>query len=583
MDLSDMQRGGRNRMRTGMKLAVAMLIFPALLLTSCSNKPSYSSDPDLADNGKEPVTLSFWSAVMGSNPPRGIQDDPVSRQIEKELGVRIDMETKPTDEKLAAILSTDDLKDIMVVNKKYIEQMKNLVLDMEPLIEQYGPDIQKNISAEVLDTFKKNYGDGQLKFLGVNIKGAAAQPEPLWNGVYLRWDYYEELGYPKIDDSDDYLDVIAAMKKIHPVNEDGKPYYGFSTWYDWGQGYNTLNFGVANQGGTYLYGGPANVIQTDVDTFETINLYLDENSGFWHDVRFWYRANQMGLLDPDSFTQKYDQAAQKYNSGQVLAAINGGMIDGSNKYLQSKQIYDRGWFGPLPMPSEQYHKFNYKFGNANVIAISKDAKHPERAMELINWLYSVHGAMTVVNGIEGADWERRDGKYRYTGEYEANAKDPDAALKYGYRKFLNNLGLDMNALIPGAQDPIYIALNRDVQIAELAKPENAIAKKAVDYYGVELPADIVPPGREYVDSSIYELSGFMPTIEPDEIKRMSEKINTYLNQAVPKIILAKDDAGFAAGKREMMNELVDLGVEQVFEFWNEAHIKAIEELRSLPK
>ncbi|MFC3799516.1 extracellular solute-binding protein [Cohnella sp. GCM10012308] len=570
-------------MRRGKKCWRVIMVASLVAMAGCAGRSTDFSDAGLVDDGKAPVTISFWSAVMGSNPPRGIQDDPVAKQIERELGIRIDMETRPTDEKLAAILSTDDLKDIMVVNKKYIGQMKDLVLDMEPLLEKYGPDIRKNVPAEVLGTFKSIYGDGELKFLGVNIKGEAAQPEPLWNGVYLRWDYYEQLGYPEIKDSDDYLAVVAAMKALHPTNEDGKPYYGFTTWFDWGQGYNTMNFGVANQGGTYLYGGPANVVQTDVDTYETLNMYLDEDSGFWHDVRFWNRAYQMGLLDPESFTQKYDQAARKYNTGQVLASINGGMFEGSNKYLQSKQVLDKGWFGPLPMPSRQYHTFNYKFGNSNVIAIAKDAKHPERAMALINWLYSVHGAMTVANGVEGVDWVMENGAYRYTQAYENNMKDPDAALKYGYRKFLNNLGLDMNARIPGTGDPIQIALNRAVQIDELAKPENTIAKRAVSYYGVELPADILPQGVQYTNSPVYELIGFMPTIEPDEIKGMSEKINTYLNQAVPKLILARDDASFAEGKRKMMNELIGLGEKQVYDFWNEAHQAAIAKLRALEK
>lgn len=587
-------QGGQHLMAKKLKHALVILLLAsmAMYLFACSNgnnnksnatgSPPPSSSDD-GDDGKEPITLSFWSAAMGSSPPRGIQDDPVAKQIEKELGIKIDMETKPTDEKLAALLATNDLKDIMVVNKKYTEQMKDLVLDMGPLIEQYGPDIKKNVPAEVLDSFKKTYGDGQLKFLGVNIKVAAAQPEPLWGGVYLRWDYYKELGYPAINNSDDYLNVVAEMIKKHPTNEDGKKYYGFSIWLDWGQGYQTLNFGVANQGATYTYGGPANVLQTDVDTFETTNMYLNENSGFWHDVRFWNRANQMGLLDPDSFTQKFDQAALKYNSGQVLASVIGGMIGGSNKHLQSKEIYDKGWFGPLPMPSRQYHNFNFKFGNSNVLAISKDAKDPKRAMELINWLHSVHGAMTVTNGIEGVDWVQENGKYKYTDVYNTNIKDPDAVLKYGYRKYLNNLGLDMNALIPGTQDPVNIALSREVQIAELEKPENAVAKEAVQYYGVELPADVMPPGQQYVDSSVYELSGFMPTAEPDDIKQISDKINNYLGQAVPKIILAKDDATFATEKQKMMDELVSLGVEKVYAFWEAAHVKAVEEFRALSK
>jgi len=522
------------------------------------------------ENIKEPVTLTFWSAIMGQNSPSGIQDDPVAKQIEKELGIKIDMETKPSDEKLAALLATDDLKDIMVIEKKFVPQMKDMVLDLEPLIEKYGPDIKKNVPEEVLKADRK-LADGTQKFISGLIMEEAATPEPLWAGVSLRWDYYKELGYPAINTTDDYLNVVAEMLKKHPVNEDGKKYYGFSTWYDWGYNYNTHIWGPYRQGGTNQYGGSANVMQMDVNTFETTNIYTAEGSGFWEDVEFWYKANRMGLLDPDSFTQKYDQATQKYNSGQVLASYIAWMPGGGNAYLQSKGIHDKGWFGPVPMPSKGYNYFNKKYGQNNqVFAISKKAKHPERAMELINWLYSVNGAMTVANGIEGIDWVKEDGKYKYTETHEKNKLDPDAINKYGYNKFLNNLGLNKAGMIPGTKDPIDISLGREYLKAEIQKPEYALTREVLDYYKAELPSDILPPGQSYNHSDAFDLAGFIPASEPDDIKLIADKLNNYLNQAIPKIILTKDDAAFAAEKAKMIQELKDMGEEKVFAWWDEA-------------
>ncbi|MFD0716258.1 hypothetical protein [Paenibacillus sp. GCM10027626] len=573
------------KMRLKRTMAIVLMAGIAVGLAACSDgtKPSEQTPVSGTKEGtstepadKKPVTLTFWSATMGYNVPGGIQDDPVAKQIEKELGIKIDMETKPSDEKLAALLATNDLKDIMVVEKKFAPQMKDLVLDLEPLIEQYGPDIKENMPPEVLEADKK-LADGEQKFISGLIMEEAASPEPLWAGVYLRWDYYKELGYPAINTPDDYLQVVADMLKKHPVNEDGKKYYGFSTWLDWGYSNITHIWGPFRQGGTNLYGGSANVMQMDVKSFETTNIYTNENSGFWEDVAFWNKANRMGLLDPDSFTQKYDQATQKYNTGQVLATYTGWMIWGGNTYLQqSKDIYDQGWFGPLPMPSKGYNYFNKKYGQNNqVFAISKNAKHPERAMELINWLYSVHGSMTVANGVEGVDWVNEDGRYKYTEAHEKNKLDPEAVNKYGYYKYLNNLGLSKDALIPGTQVPIDISKGREYMKAQMEKPENAIVKEVLNHYGAELPEDILPPGQTYTHSEAFELAGFIPASEPDEIKLIADKLNNYLNQAVPKIILSEDDASFAAEKAKMIQEIKNLGEEKVFAFWDAAVAKGI--------
>lgn len=565
------------------KRSVILLLIASLFvyLAACSKSSGNSSEPGSTASSSGPVTLTFWSAPTGSNLPMGIQDDPVSKYIEQKLGVKIDMDTKATDEKLAALLATNDLKDIMVVHKKYAQQMKDMVIDMGPLLEKHGPDILRNVPGEVLTSDKK-MADGQLKFLSNKLLVDSASPEPLWGGVYLRWDYYKELGYPAINNNDDFLKVVSQMLQKHPANEDGKKYYGFSLWSDWGWPFHTNNFSIQNKGASFAYGGPANVVQIDDQTFERTNMYLNENSGFWEDVAFWNKAQRMGLLDPDSFTQKYDQAQQKYNTGQVLASVISWMIGGSNTYLQGKGVYDKGWYGPLPMPSEQYKYFNKKFGSDNwVFAISKKSKHPERAMELINWLYSVEGALTVTNGIEGVDWVNKNGKYEYTDTFLSNSKDPDAVSKYGYGKFGNNLGLNASAYIPGTKNPISFKLTKDFQKAAYEKPEAALTREVLQHYKAELTTDILPPGRQYKSSSLFELMGFVPSTEPDDIKLISDKLTNYLNQAIPKIILTKSDEAFASQKAAMIKELLDLGLEKVYAFWDTELQKGIAEWKAV--
>lgn len=539
--------------------------------------PTNRGETVAQENPREKVGLSFWAAELWASSPPGRQEDPIMKHIEEKFNIELDMETQPSDEKLAAILATNDLKDIMVIPKKNFDQMKSLVIDMEPLLEKYGQDIKKNISPETISYYKEMFGDGQLKFLGSEIStDGPVLPETIWAGPYVRWDYYKELGYPAIETPDDYIKVVADMKKLHPNNEDGKPYHGFSLWLDWGYGILADHWNVRRQGAEVI-GGLTNILQIDRESFEYFNKYTNENSGFWADLDFWNKANKAGLIDPDSWTQKYDQAVQKYNTGQVLATYINWVIGGSNSYLQSKKIYDKGWTAdnPIPMSGENYYYNTANKGQNFVYAISKDSKNPERAMELINYFYSVEGVLTIINGVEGQDWVNENGEYKYTDTYYENEKDAENALKFGYRKYANQSGLDITGFVPGTKDPLDFRNNQSYMEIQLEKPENALKKEITSYYNAEFPNKIPPKGQEYGKTRIAELSPLLPPSEPDEIKLISDRIVNYLNQEVIKLILADD---FGAHKAKIIKELEKMGIDKVYTFWDEEMQKALSEL-----
>jgi ABC-type glycerol-3-phosphate transport system substrate-binding protein len=566
-------------------MTVFMLLFAIVFVAACSSSSSEDETTTpaaetSAEESKELVNLSFWAAPMAVNAPIGAQDDPVAKEIEKQLNIKLDMETKSTDEKLAALLATGDLKDIMVVNAKYAPQLKDLVIDLEPLIESHGPDIKANVDPEIFERSKREFGDGKLLFLSNGLSPENVNPENIWAGPYFRWDYYKELGYPAINTPDDFVNVVAAMKKKYPKNEDGKPYYGFSLWMDWGWGFLTDHWNVRRDGAEVI--GDLAIVQIDRDTFETANKFFKEDSGFWKDLDFWNKANKAGLIDPDSWTQKYDQADQKYKTGQVLASYISWMVDSSTTYLQSKKIYDKGWNGgaPAPMPGDNYYKNNYKYGiNGMLFAISKNAKNPERAMELINWFYSKKGIYTVMNGPEGGVWKEENGEFKITdmATFIKNNTEPDAALKYGYGKYLNQAGFDQAAYVPGTTIPADIRNTTEYQQQQLLLPENALKAEIAQYYNVTALNQILPAGQQFTLNKMSDINGFMPTKSTDDIKLIADKINNYLNQQVVKIVLADD---FAAIKKSTIEELKKMEADKVYAFWADAVAKAKEQVKA---
>ena len=46
-----------------------------------------------------------------------------------------------------------------------------------------------------------------------------------------------------------------------------------------------------------------------------------DNHSIWLDAKWFNKAYRMGLLDPETFTQKYDAALEKYNGLRILCPL----------------------------------------------------------------------------------------------------------------------------------------------------------------------------------------------------------------------------------------------------------------------
>lgn len=72
--------------------------------------------------------------------------------------------------------------------------------------------------------------DGKLYKIGLN-KGywdsAGLGPQ---RGYYIRWDLYQQLGYPQITTTDELCEVLAQMQALEPQNKSGQPTYAAGAW-----------------------------------------------------------------------------------------------------------------------------------------------------------------------------------------------------------------------------------------------------------------------------------------------------------------------------------------------------------------
>ena len=136
-------------------------------------------------------------------------------------------------EGFAARLASGDLPDIVATDKNLSMILENgVALNADPYLEEFCPNFLKGDTRRTYDVFKQlgNQGDGFYFFPAkIGYNGVGFDNQTTARGYVVRWDYYKELGYPPINNEDDYLNVLLQMHKNHPFTEEGYPTYLYGT------------------------------------------------------------------------------------------------------------------------------------------------------------------------------------------------------------------------------------------------------------------------------------------------------------------------------------------------------------------
>lgn len=227
-------------------------------------------------------------------------------------------------------------------------------------------------------------------------------------GPYVRWDLYKQLGYPEINTLEDLLPVLADMQKLAPTGDNGQPAYAFSLFKDWDgnmmvtakqpacfYGYDEIGFVLA---------------KADGSDYQSI---LDPDSEYIRNLRLYYDANQLGLVDPESTTQNYDTLFSKFQNGQVLFSWWPWL--GQSAYNTEENMAAGKGFEMAPLKDQSIFSYGAEaYGGKQVFAIGSKAEDPERIAAFIDWLYSAEGAYANSSqtmgsaGPQGLTWDVND-------------------------------------------------------------------------------------------------------------------------------------------------------------------------------
>lgn len=374
---------------------------------AATSAPGSTSGGQPAAASKEPMTIRL---VAGDNNPSwdDMQSD-VGKAIKEKTGITMKQEFPVggnTQDLFALMVASGDYPDLVMPKGsagKLVDA--GALIDLAPLIDKYGPNIKK-VYGNYMKRLRWSNDDHAIYILP--SAGVDQTYFDAGGGFQIQHQVLKELGYPQIKTVQDYENALKAYKEKHPTTPDGKPTIGMSlNAGEWQILISTTNpafltTGAPDDGEFYI----------DQKTYEAKLHYMrpEEKEYF----RWLNHMNAIGLLDPESFIQKYDQYKAKIASGRVL-----GMIDQKWDYEEAENVLKKEGkfdhtYARFPVVLKEgfkeasFQDTGYLAGTG--IGITKAAKDPVRIIQFLDYLASDEGQVLVNWGIEGVHYKVENGK-----------------------------------------------------------------------------------------------------------------------------------------------------------------------------
>ncbi len=264
---------------------------------------------------------------------------------------------------------------------------------------------------EQIEVYNKGLDVEEGQIYGIPTEMMDTSPTTLTDDVIysspmMRWDLYTEVGRPELKNLDDLLDCLAAIHEIHPTNDDGDPAYPFTLWADWDGNDNMI--GIANVVQlTTWYGEKLKqsaILKPD-NTFTTV---YDRDAAYYKITKFLNKAYQMGLVDPESGEQPWDDVANKLSTGRADLMWYSWQVG----FWNSVDRLNAGT-GFIFIPVEDmnfYADADRYYGSDRMFGVGANVEGDkyDRIMEFLDWYASPEGATFQHCGIEGLNYTVND-------------------------------------------------------------------------------------------------------------------------------------------------------------------------------
>lgn len=465
------------------------------------------------------------------------EDNEVKQMIAEKTGVKVKetfLTGQTAEEAIGTIIAGGDYPDLINGG----DAMQSLydagaLIPLDDYIEKY-PNVKEFFTDKEWDKFRQS--DGHIYWINAfqNIRGEDKSTTLNGEAFWIQARVLEWGGYPEISTMDEYFDLIERYNEANPKTHDGTDNIPYTILCDDWRYFcleNAPEFldGYPNDGSVIV--DPATEKVIDYNTTETAKKYFKKLN----------EEYKKGIVDPESFTQTYDEYIAKLSTGRVL-----GMIDQwwdfaftINDVFKQQDTEQYGYnYIPLPLTIEkgmenQWYTEGGEKNVSNGVAITTSCEDPDAVMKFMNDLLEQDIHDLRFWGVKGQDYEvGDDGLFYRTEEERKKVSESDYKSTHlcDYSQFPQYMGTSLdgkNANMPSEQPSEF-----------LETIPNSV-KKVFDAYGVTTyPALMHSVNKTGVWYPMYSFSNNLTTDTPGGVAwtKMGETKHEWL----PRVVMSED-------------------------------------------
>ena len=485
--------------------------------------------------GAEPVevTIAIWGAEDGLS---GGENDPIYKTIEEKTGVKLvpqNVTWDDADQKIQLWATNGQLPDIFAgdfVSKsfygKWIEQ--GVIRALPDDLSAY-PNLQEYLK---MDRAVAAMRDGHYYMIPRQTYGDISYSVQDRNVVY-RWDLAQAAGVTKEPETyDEFRDML---KKIIEADPEGKNVGGLT------QALPSLLGGFL-----YPYGGIIDKKWVVKDDQFVPGYFAGDMKAAMQLARDMY---QEGTIEKDVALAKLDTSKEKFLQGQSAAMVFAGagpawLYDQIGKDYEA--LYGRSFLDDVKIEKlypgvdgKKYYFVDTESWSESYISANVDDAKMAAICKLYDFLYSEEGKRLVFCGIEGEDYDLKDGMV-------VTKEGVDLAEKYPFmnpNSSVNSIAMwdpsDWDMTFPSTRPQEYRELNE-------ARHQDAVQNGYLPEYYDAIMFLSTPLKDNFVYNSDDDLMQIMMGTEPVD-KMVDDLMANYESKGLSDMIAEVNAAAEAAG------------------------------------
>lgn len=476
----------------------------------------------------DPVTLDWYINYSWFSTPWG--ENLVSQTITEETGVDIHFITPlgNESEKLNALIASDSLPDLITLGwwEPQVSEMteNGMVYALNELADSYDPYFW-----EVSDPVAVNWyttDDGNIYAYpnsSITPQDVEQCEDLSSNQTFLvRKDIYEAIGSPDMTTPEGFCAAVKKAAEMFP-EVDGEPLIPI---------------------GAHVFDNEGNVsfdkylMNFLAIPWEKDGVYYDRYTDpeYFRWLKVFRQLGEEGYLANDIFVDTRTQMEEKVAQGRYFCML----YQYSDMLTQQKILYandpDSIYMaveGPRNANGDDPLRPTTTINGWTVTLISKNCKHPERAIAFLDYLMSEHGQLLTYLGVEGVTYDIKDGKPVLRDNIKQILDTDRAAYDREY----------------GADDAYWMLQDNVMQLQWKQEPSPATAQ-------------LEECGRKYV---VY--NGQYDVVFASGSKEASEedKITKLWSQTLPALLMAPSEEEFDTLFEEFIEKRDELGYTDVME------------------